>query len=193
MKSHLYRGAWCAVGLLAACASEHDRFYTLGPVPNAARGALSTPVVHVMLGVTIPSLVDRSEMVIQTADHGIEVLDHQRWGEPFADQVSQTLARDLEQRRSDFLIGGRGFDQPGTAPVKIRVDIVRMSARMGGQATLEAHWRVESGTLDVVGGDIFSSSVSGSDYAAVAVAYSDTLSQLAGRIAGTVPTAVAPR
>jgi uncharacterized lipoprotein YmbA len=183
----MYRGVLCVVVLLAACASERDHFYTLGPLPSAGRGALSTPVIHVVLGVTIPSLVDRSEMVIQTADHGIRVLDHQRWGEPFADQVSQTLARDLEQRRSDVLIGGRGFDQPGAAPVKIKVDIVRMSARMGGQATIEAHWRVENGTTDVIGGDSFSANIGSGGYAQVAVAYSEALSRLAEKLATLLP------
>lgn len=183
----MYRGALCAVALLAACVGGHDHFYTLSPLPNAERGALSTPVVHAILAVTVPSLVDRAEMVTQNSDHGIEVLDHRRWGEPFADQVSQTLARDLEQRRSDLLIGGRGFDQPGTTPLRIKVDIVRMSARMGGQATIEAHWRVQNGTIDVIGGDSFSAPISGSDYAALAVAYSQILAQLAEKLAAILP------
>ena len=180
-------GALCATVLLTACLSERDHFYTLSPLPGAQRGALSTPVVHILLNVTIPSLVDRSEMVVQSADHGIEVLDHRRWGEPFADQISQTLARDLEQRRADVLIGGRAFDQPGVAPVKIKVDIVRISARMGGQATIEAHWRVEDGSLDVIGGDSFSSNITGSDYSGVAVAYSNTLAQLAEKLTAALP------
>jgi uncharacterized lipoprotein YmbA len=126
-------------------------------------------------------------MVIQSGDHGVEVLDHRRWGEPLADQVSQTLARDLEQRRTDLLIAGRGFDQPGITPFRIKVDIVRMTARMGGEATLEAHWRVANGTIDVIGGDTFSAGIGGPNYEAVAVAYSDTLAQLAGRLAAVLP------
>jgi uncharacterized lipoprotein YmbA len=173
--------------LLTACVTEHDHFYTLSPMPGATSGALTTPATHALLSVTIPSLVDRSEMVIQHGDHGVEVLDHRRWGEPLADQVSQTLARDLEQRRPGLLIAGRAFDQPGVAPLKFRVEIIRMTARMGAQATLEAHWRVQSGILDVVGGDSFSASIGGSGYEAVAVAFSETLSQLAERLSAVLP------
>jgi uncharacterized lipoprotein YmbA len=101
----------------------------------------------------------------------------------------QTLGRDLEQRRADVLVADRGFDQPSLIPVKLRVDIVHMSVRAGGQATLEAHWRVVDArrNTDEVGGETFTSPVAGGDYAAVARAFSNDLSSLADRLAAKIP------
>jgi uncharacterized protein len=191
LKSNLDRLALGLCLLLAACASKPDHFYTLSTLPDTARGALSTPPIHVRLTVTVPALVDRAEMVMNTADNGILILDHERWAVSLSDQVSQTLARDIERRRSDVLIGDRGFDQATSPPVTMKVDIVRMSALQGGRASIEAHWRIVDGSagMDAIGSDLFEAPLNGG-YASVAQAYSQTLSALAERLAGNLPLPV---
>jgi uncharacterized protein len=143
----------------------------------------------VMLAISLPPVVDRRQMVIATSADQLLVLEHERWAAPLSDLVVQTLGRDLEQRRPDVLVADRGFDQPNLIPVKIRVDVVRMSVRAGGQATLEAHWRVVDArrNTDEVGGETFESPVAGGDYAAVARAFSSDLSSLADRLAAKIP------
>jgi uncharacterized protein len=174
--------------LAAACASSPDHFYTLNALPDTERGPLSTPTVHVHLVVTIPALVDRAEMVISTSSNGIVVLNHERWAVPLSDHVSQTLARDLEQRRPDILIGDRGFDQTASPPVTMKVDIVRMTAQRGGQARIEARWRIVDATAatDQLDSAAFEAPLGSGDYATVAQAYSQALSALADRLAGDV-------
>jgi uncharacterized lipoprotein YmbA len=169
---------------LCGCASQPDHFYTLNTVPDAARVS-AAPTVHVRLQVTIPSLMDRNEMVLYTSRNAIVILDHERWAAPLADQVSQTLARDIEGRRSDIFVGDRGFDRAGAPPVTLKVDIVRMSAQRGGRTSIEAHWRMVDSTagVDELGSGSFEASIAGDEYAAVAQAYSQTLSDLAGRLA----------
>jgi uncharacterized lipoprotein YmbA len=174
--------------LVAACASNPDHFYTLNTLPDTERGPLTSPSVHVVLDVTVPSLVDRAEMVITTSRNAILVLDHERWAVGLADQVSQTLARDIEKRRSDILIGDRGFDQAASPPVTMKVDVVRMSAQQGGRASIEAQWRVvdASAGVDEIGNGSFDVPLSGEGYASVAQAYSQALSSLADRLAANV-------
>jgi uncharacterized lipoprotein YmbA len=180
-------GLWLSL-LAAACASSPDHFYTLNTLPDGERGPLSTPTVHVRLNVTIPALVDRAEMVISTSRNGVVVLDHERWAVPLSDHVSQTLARDIERRRPDILIGDRGFDQAASPPVTMKVDIVRMSAQRGGQARIEARWRIVDGSAatDELGSAAFEAPLGGDDTATVAQAYSQALSALAERLAGDV-------
>jgi uncharacterized lipoprotein YmbA len=188
MKSHVLRiGLWASL-LAAACASSPDHFYTLNTLPDTARGPLSRPIIHVLLSVTVPALVDRAEMVVTTSRNGILVLDHERWAVPLSEQVSQTLARDIEKRRGDILIGDRGFDQAASAPVTMKVDIVRMSAQRGGQASIEAHWRIVDAKagVDEIGSAAFEAPLGGEGYASVAQAYSQTLSALADRLAEDV-------
>jgi len=169
---------------LCGCAGQADHFYTLNRMPEAARAA-GAPTIHVRLQVTIPSLLDRNEMVLQTNRNGIVILDHERWAAPLADQVSDTLARDIEGRRSDIFVGDRGFDRAAAPPVLLKVDIVRMSAQRGGQASIEAHWRIvdTSAGVDELGGGSFEAAVTRDEYSAVAQAFSQTLSDLAERLA----------
>jgi uncharacterized protein len=185
---NMCRAAFCACMLLAACASTPDHFYTLSTLPDTERGPLSPPIIHVLLSVAVPSLVDRAEMVMSTPGNGILILDHERWAVSLSDQVSQTLARDIEKHRDDVLIGDRGFDQAASPPVTMKVDIVRMSAQRGGHASIEAHWRIVDGKAgtDEIGSDRFEAPVDGDGYAPVAQAYSRILSALAERLAANL-------
>jgi len=178
-----------AAAILAGCAGQQDHFYALTTLPENAPAATAAFTTHVMLTISLPPVVDRRQMVIATSADQLLVLEHERWAAPLSDLVVQTLGRDLEQRRADVLVADRGFDQPSLIPVKIRVDIVHMSVRAGGQATLEAHWRVVDArrNTDEVGGETFSSPVAGGDYAAVARAFSNDLSSLADRLAAKIP------
>ena len=175
--------------LLAGCAAPRDRFYTLEARPAAAPAAADRFSAHVLLGVSLPIVVDRREMVLETASDQVTVFEHERWAGPLTDLVSQTLARDLERRRPDVIVAGRGFDRPGAAPISVRVDVIRMTARRGGEAALEAHWRIvqPASAVDVVGGDTFTAPIGSEDFAAVAAAFSACLESLAARLAEKLP------
>ena len=183
----LRRAALLCSFALCGCVGQPDHFYALNTVPDGARVA-GAPTIHVRLQVTIPSLMDRNEMVLYTSRNGIVILDHERWAAPLADQVSQTLARDIEGRRSDIFVGDRGFDRSAAPPVTLKVDIVRMSAERGGRASIEAHWRiVDTGAgVDELGSGSFAAAMTGDGYADVAQAYSQALSDLAERLAAEV-------
>jgi uncharacterized lipoprotein YmbA len=186
--SFLCTGAAFVV-LVASCAIRADRFYALTPLPDAARAPAGTLSTHVILNVTIPPVVDRRELVLNDSNGRVLILEHERWAAPFAEQVSDALARDIEQRRSDIVVAARGFDRAGAPPVRIRVDVVRMSARRNGRATIEAHWRIvdPAAKTDEIGGDAFSAPLEGSEYSAVAQAFSACLASLADRLVAKLP------
>jgi uncharacterized lipoprotein YmbA len=87
------------------------------------------------------------------------------------------------------MVADRGFDRAGAPPVRIRVDVVRMSAQRNGRATLEAHWRIvdPAAKTDEIGGDAFSAPLEGSEYSAVAQAFSACLASLADRLVAKLP------
>lgn len=188
MRRIIHQAAVAACLALGACASEPDHFYTLNVLPDGQGAALQSPTAHVLLSVDVPQLVDRPEMVVATTDNGIAVLDHQRWAVPLSEQVFQTLARDIERRRRDVLVADRAFDQGGVPPVRIKVDIVRLSARRAGQVHMEAHWRIVDARagVDELGGDVFDGPVNGGGYDSIARAYSRLLSALADKLAAGI-------
>ena len=174
---------------LCACATGRpDHFYVLTPEPQAASTARGAPALQATLKVTVPSWVDRPEMVLNTSSDGVIALEHQRWAAPLADLVTQTLARNLELRRSDLLIAGQSVTRAG-AGVNVAVDIVEITVRRGQRASIETRWRIVDARTrkDAVGGEAFSAPVNAGDYAEVARALSDCLSLLADRLAGLIP------
>ena len=184
MKSFL--AAACFLGLLCACvASRPDHFYILTAQPQSAGEARTTPATQVSLRVTLPSLVDRSEMILNTSTNGVLVLEHERWAAPLADLTTQTLARDLELRRSDMLVAGQNAGRSDAA-VKVTVDLVQMTVHRGERASIEAHWRISDPRTggDVVGSEVFSAAVAQDDYAALPQALSACLGLLADRLVG---------
>ena len=177
--------------LLCACASSSpDHFYILSAQPPAASATRTTPTVQATLKVSLPSLVDRAEMVINSSADAVTVLEHERWGAPLADLVAQTLSQDIERRRGDVLVGSYGRSHSSTA-IRVTVDIVQVSMRRGARASIETHWRIldtRSGT-EVAGGDVFSAPLAQDGYAAVAQAWSECVGLLADRLAGQLPSA----
>jgi uncharacterized lipoprotein YmbA len=175
------------LSLLCACVtSRQDHFYILSAQPQGTNDARTTPATQVWLRVTLPSLVDRSEMILNTSTNGVMVLEHERWAAPLADLVTQTLARDLERRRSDLLVAGQSVGHSGEAAVKVTVDLVQMTVRKSGQASIEAHWRILDPRTgeDAVGSEIFRAPLTQDGYAAVPQALSECLGLLADRLVG---------
>jgi uncharacterized lipoprotein YmbA len=179
--------AVCFLSLLCACVtSRPDHFYILSAQPQGASAPRTTPATQVLLRVTLPSLVDRSEMILNTSANGVIVLEHERWAAPLADLVTQTLARDIERRRSDMLVADPGVSHPGEAAVKVTVDLVQMTVRKGERASIEAHWRILDPHPggDGVGSEVFSAPLAQDGYAAVPQALNDCLGLLADRLVG---------
>jgi uncharacterized protein len=175
----------CCLSLCACVTSQPDHFYILNVQPPGTSPPRTPPAALAVLKVTVPSWVDRPEMVLNSATDAVVVLEHERWAAPLADLALQALARDLERRHTDLVIADPRLDATGRAAVKIAVDLVQMTVRRGSQATLEASWRIidmRSGR-DEVGSAVLSAPVAGEDYAAVARAWSACLGLLADRLA----------
>ena len=175
--------------LLCACATVRpDHFYILSPQPQGAIAARTASATQVILRVSLPSLVDRSEMVLNTTADGITVLEHERWAAPLTDLVAQTLAEDIERRRADLLVS-QGVNHPREAAIKVTIDMVQVTMRTGQVASIDVHWRIldtRSGA-DVIGGDVFNAPLRGESYAGVARALSDCLGLLADRLVAQMP------
>jgi uncharacterized lipoprotein YmbA len=189
MKHH--RLSVCALVLLCGCASrQRDHFYILDaspPSPAASRSQFSSQVT---LQVTVPSLVDRGEMVLTTSG-GVSVLDHERWAAPLADLVTATLGQDIERRRSDVVVLPKSADHAGMPLVRMRIEIDRITARFGEPVAIETHWRVGRMGQEIVGRDTFVSPQQPQNYTEVASALSACIALLADRLATEIPQGAA--
>ena len=178
--------------LLCACAtSRPDHFYILSAEPPTGGPTPSSRTIQATLKVSLPSLVDRAEIVLNSAPDAVTVLEHERWGAPLADLVSQTLAQDIERRRGDVLVGGVGRSGTQGAAIKMTVDIVQVWMHRGEPARIEVHWRIQGPQTgkELSGAEAFSAPLGHEGYAAVAQAWSACVALLADRLAGQIPHA----
>jgi uncharacterized protein len=177
------------VFLLAGCVTrQRDHFYDLNPLPAATGTSRSQFDRQVTLRVTIPSIVDRAEMVIQ-AEGGISVMDHERWAAPLADMITSALSQDIERRRSDVVVLPKSADKAGIPLFRIAVEVDRVTARMGDHLSIETHWRVTDVRTgkETLGRNTFVSPQQPQSYADIAAALSACIALLADRLVTEVP------
>jgi len=179
----------CVVILAGGCAARQpDHFYVLDARPAGARESRTQFARQVTLRVTVPSLVDRREMVLATSS-GVTVLDHERWAAPLADLVTATLGQDIERRRGDVVVLPRSADQAQIPLTRIVIEIDQVTARLGDQVLVETHWRVtdaQTGKVSI-GREALSSSQRTQNHSDVASALSDCIALLADRLVREIP------
>ncbi len=175
--------------LLTGCVTRQpDHFYVIEPLPAAVAASRSQFDRQVTLRITIPSLVDRGEMVVATAS-GVSVLDHERWAAPLVDMISNALGQNIERRRSDVVVLPRSADKAGIPLFRVAVEIDQVSVRLGEQLSIRTHWRVTDARTgkETLGLDTFVSPDKVQSYANVAAALSACVALLADRLAGEIP------
>jgi uncharacterized lipoprotein YmbA len=128
-------------------------------------------------------------MVLNSSPDAVTVPEHERWGAPLVDLVSQTLAQDIERRRDDVLVVGAGRSGAQGIAVKMMVDIVQVWMRRGEPARIDVHWRIQGPQAgkELSGADTFSAPLGNEGYAALARAWSGCVALLADRLAGQIP------
>jgi uncharacterized protein len=173
--------------LLTGCVSrQRDHFYVLTPLPAEIGASRSQFNRQVTLRVTIPSMVDRGEMVIATPS-GVSVMDHERWAAPLADMVNATLGQDIERRRRDVVVLPQSADKAGLPLVSIMVEMDQVNARLAAPLSIETHWRVSRAGKETLGRDTFVSPQIPQSYTEFAAAFSACIALLSDRLALEIP------
>ncbi len=178
----------CALLLMTGCVTrQRDHFYVLDAQPAVARESRSQFDRQVTLRVTVPSLVDRGEMVL-TSPGGVAVKEHERWAAPLADLITAALARDIENRRENVVVLSKTADHAGIPLVRIAVDIDQIDARLGERLTVTVHWRVTDARTnrEILGRDAIASPQPTQSYADVAAALGACIALLAERLSGQI-------
>ena len=170
-----------------------DHFYTLSAQPspsNQSNGPRAAFARQVSVRLTLPSLVDRSELVLNSHDQ-VTILEHERWASPLSDQFASILGQDIEARRADLVITNRSLEQKDVPQSRITVEVVRISAQRAGGVSLEARWRIvdsASGNA-TVGRDTFVATMVSGDYSQLPAALSQCIAQLAEQLIAQLPVA----
>ena len=182
---------WTAIllTLFAGCAtSPASKFYTLSPVQAVEQSVEQSsgghPVTIAIDPVTVPELVDRSQIVTKLDANRVSIDEFARWAEPLKKQIPSVLAADLGR----FIPGAIVSTYPQRVDdnaYRISIDVQAFDSSTNGTVTLAVIWSVRSpkGGENVSGRSVVHETAGGPGYDALVKAHSRALASVASDIA----------
>jgi uncharacterized lipoprotein YmbA len=171
---------------LAACGGS-EQFFRLSADGPAILP--STGVLVVVGPVTLPTYIDRAELVFQSSDNQFQVPSNVHWTGTLQENFTRVLATDLGRR----IRSGNVLIYPGPPTLQARyqvvVDVRQFHAISGGDAILDVDWRVQvprTGQILRRKNGSFREPIAGDGYAPVVAAESRLVAQLAAAVAGSL-------
>jgi len=136
--------------------------------------------------VTVPDYLDTTDLLRRSASNQVVTSTTGRWGERVSIGITRALRTDLAARLPNVVIESRGAYEPAR---RLLVDVERFEIGEDGRCTLTARWRITTADNKVASnseqGTFIVAAAAGTD-AAVSVAMTLAIDQLAARIAVTV-------
>jgi uncharacterized lipoprotein YmbA len=176
----------CAL-LAAGCVSSHpDHFYALDSGRSQQLAPQSAFAMQVSLHVSLPIMVDRSEMLL-SGPEGVRILEHERWAAPLSEQFSSVLGQDIEARRPGVIVTSRSIAQPDGPMTGIAVDVVQLSLQKGTGCKVEVRWRVQRANAVTQGREIFAATAVDASYAGLVQSLNRSIAALAERLVAQLP------
>ncbi len=174
---------FCA-GLLTACGGAGESYYRLNASAASPTGSDDSGVSVAIGPVSIPSYIDRAEIVFATGPNEFQIPANALWIGSLQENISRSLAADLGR-----ILGSRnvraGLEAGFKPRYRIALDIRQFHGISGQEAILDLSWRVQGGS----GGTIsrhsarFTERIIGDGYDALVEAESRLLAQSATAIA----------
>ena len=183
-----------ALSFLSGCAtSPESKFYTLSAVPVVEQSPKVAQVAIAIDPVTVPELIDRSQIVTKVDANRVSIDEFARWAEPLKSQIPRVLAADLEQ----FIPGAIVSSYPQRVDdnaYRVSVDVQSFDTSMSGAVTLAVIWSVRPPNRGerVSGRSVVHESADGPGYDALVKAHSRALASVADDIAVAMRSAMGP-
>jgi uncharacterized lipoprotein YmbA len=193
--------------VLAGCASSPpDHFYSLssggidaatapastGASTGTGSAAASTQPLYIELqAVAIPQRVARSQIVINSGEGRVDLLEQERWAAPLSAEIGQALSQDLTAGLGAIDVY-RSPTPPQAAVYRISTSVQRFESAPGQYALVDAVWSVRRVGSDAV---LTCRSVAdekvGAGYDALVLGHRRALARIAASIAQGVRTVAA--
>ncbi len=186
MRALVHLASVCALLVVTACiklgpSTDLSRFFLLTPDPAAP--AAATGLVVGVGPVTLPEYLDRDVIVTRVGPNEIHLAASDRWAEPLATQLPETLARNVGARLGASHTVTYPWARAVEPDVVVRVDFTRFEAERAGTAHLEAAWSVEARGIVRSGSTVATQPLDGATVDAAVAALSTLLGRLGEEIA----------
>ena len=159
----------------------------LGPQAENVSVATKSPKKIALLSVSVPDVVDRSQLVVYRDSSRVEILEHERWAEPLKAAIASAIARDLRAQSPDAQVAVYPQVAVTDAACRLSVDVQRLELRRKDSATVEALWTLRCGDGPLAHGSFYRREpVTEDSYEALTAGLSRALSQIAKDIAAEI-------
>jgi len=184
-------GAAALTVLAAACVgapAPRVQYFTLAsPNPGVALPASASPSVFVG-PVSVPSGVDRKEMVLDTGPNEVQISDDYRWAEPLREGIARVLAETLGRELGTSRVLYSRIAQGMPVDYRVSVEVQRFDSSLARGATVDASWSVSTtgGAPAKTGRTVAHEPDAAGDPAGLAAAHGRALQRVAGDIAKAI-------
>ena len=114
---------------LSGCArSPQVTFYTLAPLAENSAVGTPPPFSVAVAPVTLPELVDRPQLVFNTASYRVQILETHRWAEPLKSAIPRMLADNLSRLLGSERVASYPQSAFSNADFRVMVDILRFES-----------------------------------------------------------------
>ena len=175
-----------ALTSLGCSVSPKARFYQLAPTAETSSGAKLAYAVAVG-PVSIPSAVDRPQIVVQVAPNRVEIDEFSRWIAPLDEAIARVVAANLE-----ILLGTddvTATQVPSTrSGARVAIDVQSFDSTLGKGVTVDAAWTIRfAGAKEpYTGYTLARETAAGDSYDALAAAHSRALGRVSVDIAAAI-------
>jgi uncharacterized lipoprotein YmbA len=177
----------CAAALAAGCGtSPPARFYTLAP--TAAPAATTSTLLVAVGPVTVPTVVDRPEVVVSAGANELRLDDFNRWGSPLQDNLQRVIAENLVAILGTPRVILFPQQLASDPDYRVAVEIRTFDSTLGQTAAVDAVWtirRTRDGRTET-GRTTARESVTDGSYEALAAAHSRAVGRLSLDIANAI-------
>ena len=189
MKSLIHILICCVIFVsVTGCASSTpSRLYTLNSTSSPAVMPQSNYSVSVG-PVTIPSVVDRPQIVVRTGPNQVSIEEFERWASPLKDDIGRVVVTNLVAILGTTQITLFPQSTATGASYRVMIDVLHFDSEPGKAATLDALWTVSAAKDGPSrrGRTTLTEATQGADYAALVAAHSRALGQLSAEIARAI-------
>lgn len=183
-----------AASLAAGCGTTQPaKYFALQPLPEVLEKPLPDNCGEGLLvgvgPVVLSKYLNRAQIAVVDKTPEIYYSDGHRWAYPLQENVMSVLIQNLQSLLGSCRIVPFPWVKEVAAEYWVVVQFMRFDGVPGGQATLDAQWRVATPTRDdlkVVKSNLLKAPVAGKSYEDLVHAQSDLLGQLSRQIAADI-------
>lgn len=131
--------------LLTACGGAGENYYRLSATAPASRGGSASGLSVAIGPVTLPSYIDRAEIVFASGPNEFQIPTNALWVGSLQENIARTVASDLGRLLGSSNV--RAGTEPGFNPrYRVALDLRQFHGISGQEAILELSWRIKDGS-----------------------------------------------